>query len=78
MKVYFDADMRSVYSRLANEYQQRRGVDNLHRLLHDEPPLPLPKHEYVKEVGCGIGFCEVCHSDDINDGNHIVPLAQGE
>jgi hypothetical protein len=71
MKVHFDADMRSVHARLAGTHTRKRGFENLRRLLHDEPPLPLPKHEYVQEVGCGIGFCVECHSDDKNDGNHV-------
>lgn len=46
--------------------------ENLRRLLRGEKPLPVKKHAYRQETGCGIGFCEVCHSDDRNDGNHFV------
>jgi len=28
-------------------------------------------HKYVAEEGGGIGFCNICHSDDINDPIHI-------
>lgn len=75
MEVHLDADMKSVHRRLAGSHQHRRGLENLRRLLQGEPPLSLPKHEYVKEVGCGIGFCTVCGSDDLNDGNHTGLLS---
>lgn len=63
MEVHLDAD--------------RRGLENLRRLLHGESPAPCVKHEYVRTEGTGIGFCGYCYSDDINDGNHFAPLAQG-
>lgn len=66
------ADLPSVYKRLSERAARLRGLENLHRMLHGEPALPLPKHEYVREHGSGIGLCEVCLSDDIHDGNHIV------
>jgi hypothetical protein len=31
----------------------------------------IPVHKYKKEKTCGIGFCSICYSDDIHDGNHI-------
>jgi len=72
MEVHLDADMLSVHERLKNAHQHKRGLENLRRLFSGEPPLPVPKHVYVQKEGCGIGFCTQCHSDDINDGNHLL------
>lgn len=33
-------------------------------------------HRYVRETGGGIGFCEVCASDDEADGNHLSPTGE--
>jgi hypothetical protein len=35
----------------------------------------IDKHAYVPDTTSGIGFCTVCQSDDVYDGNHIVPSA---
>ena len=34
-------------------------------------PTIYSRHKYIPETSSGIGFCSVCHSDNINDGNHI-------
>ena len=54
----------------------------------ENPPAPNPKlvalmtgkkyqedwvkHKYEPNLNSGIGFCNVCLSDDENDGNHII------
>lgn len=37
----------------------------------------LKPHEYIQQIGGGIGQCTVCGSDDINDGRHIRALKSG-
>lgn len=34
--------------------------------------LTLIPHKYEPETTAGIGFCNICHSDDMNDSNHIL------
>jgi hypothetical protein len=42
-------------------------------LLHGKKvKSKYPPHKYQMETTCGIGFCKVCGSDDMNDGNHII------
>jgi len=44
----------------------------LRALLRGEKlPIDTPPHKYKQETTCGIGFCEICYSDDANDGNHL-------
>jgi cell division protein FtsB len=38
--------------------------------MHDE--LASIPHHYRKNLTSGIGFCDICFSDDMNDGNHIL------
>ena len=39
-----------------------------------KPTQVVQKHKYVRNRTSGIGFCEVCNSDDEYDGNHIFDL----
>jgi hypothetical protein len=68
--ISLNADMKSVCKRLSNRSQEKRAFENLSRLFSNKNPLPLPKHEYVRESESGIGFCLHCYSDNMNDGNH--------
>ena len=71
MKIHLDANLTKVYERLSSKVRDERAFDNLRRLIHGEPCRLLPKHKYAAETGSGIGFCTLCYSDDMNDGNHV-------
>jgi hypothetical protein len=63
----FDADMISVYHRLAEKVRKERAKKN-----HKKSQASIPKHKYIADTTSGIGFCTVCYSDDEHDGNHIL------
>lgn len=47
--------------------------ENLKALMQGKPlPITTPSHVYKENTTSGIGFCEICYSDNANDGNHIL------
>lgn len=41
-------------------------------ILEYHTKLSQIPHHYEQEIDAGIGFCKICYSDNMNDGNHIL------
>jgi hypothetical protein len=59
----------NVTGRLKNSrefnYELTKELVKIHNLLANNP------HKYKKNTTSGIGFCDICYSDNEDDGNHI-------
>lgn len=82
MKVTYTYDDTSTLSPIKDIVKVLESYGVLKKTPAETPlSIPLPSaasnglwtHEYRKDTS-GIGFCETCLSDDINDGNHTSDL----